>query len=99
MLIDKENWIYNEGKDQLGVRGLSSGVAFRLLRPADFLVVEVSPIPETVTENMQLMLTIKIYENLSIRKSVEVAATVLRVQDDKVWMLSGIGTGLIVKTK
>ena len=97
--LEGENWIYNEGKDQLGVRGLSSGVAFRLLRPADFLVVEVSPIPETVTENMQLMLTIKIYENLSIRKSVEVAATVLRVQDDKVWMLSGIGTGLIVKTK
>ena len=95
--INGQNWLYNEGKDQISVLQVSSGISFRLLTPSTYTAVQATDMPSTFIEGASFEITIKRFVKLEVSNSRTVQVKVLKVDGDRVWMISGDGTGIIAK--
>ena len=95
--VNGQNWLYNEGKDQISVLQVSSGISFRLLTPSTYTAVQATDMPSTFIEGASFEITIKRFVKLEVSNSRTVQVKVLKVDGDRVWMISGDGTGIIAK--
>lgn len=93
------DYCYTEGEYQLSVRTGAQGIAFRLLHPADYSALQVTPIPSGVAVGDEVTVDVKRFVKLNATLSVHSSMKVLKVEGDKVWLLSEDGSGIIAKTR
>ena len=93
------DYCYTEGEYQLSVRTGAQGIAFRLLHPADYSTIQVTPIPSGVAVGDEVTVDVKRFVKLNATLSVHSSMKVLKVEGDKVWLLSEDGSGIIAKTR
>lgn len=94
-----ETWLYREGVHQLSRRTSASTVEFRLFQPADYVVVQVSGLPETLAENDRFSVRMNRYDRQALTHSGHFTVTVLKMEDGKAWLFADGGTGFIVSTQ
>ena len=97
--FDGVDYCYTEGEYQLSVRTGTQGFAFRLLHPSDYSVVQATPIPSGATVGDCFDVDVKRFVKLTASFAATVQMEVIKVEDDKIWLLSEDGSGIIAKTR
>ena len=97
--IEGADWLYEEGRDQISVLSKSSAISFRLLTPSDYVAVQLTGLPSSVSEGEVYSVTLKRFVKLALSHSIDMEVKVLKVSSDKAWMLSSDGIGVIAKIK
>ena len=92
-----ESWLYADGTHQTAVRTLSSTVTFGLYQPAEYLAVQVSGIPCTVSTGDRFDLSVSRFVKQVLTHSGTFTATAVKVEDGTAWLIADGGTGFIVK--
>lgn len=95
--IEGTNWLYEEGRDQISVLSKSSAISFRLLTPSDYVAIQLTGLPGSISEGEVYSVTLKRFVKLVQSHSFNLEVKVVKVSSDKAWLLSSDGTGIIAK--
>lgn len=95
--VEGANWLYEEGRDQISVLSKSSGLSFRLLTPSDYVAIQLTGLPSSVSEGEVYTVSLKRFSKLVLNYSASLEVRVLKVSSDRVWLLSSDGIGIIAK--
>ena len=95
--VEGADWLYEEGRDQISVLSKSSGLSFRLLTPSDYVAIQLTGLPSSVSEGEVYTVSLKRFAKLVLNYSASLEVRVLKVSSDRVWLLSSDGIGIIAK--
>ena len=90
------SWVYNPGQDQFWTTASS----FVLVDGITFDQVQIENLPSTPTVGDAATVTITVTPTIgSVKKTSNVSAEVVKVEEEKVWLLTSDGTGMIVSVQ
>ena len=90
------DWLYEDGSMQLSVRTGGGQTAFRIYEPSTYTVVQITGLPETVSENDVFDVRLARYVKQAVTHISTLSAKVVHLEGGKAWLLAGNGTGFIV---
>ena len=90
------DWLYEDGSMQLSIRTGGGETAFRIYEPSTFTVIQVTGIPETVSEDDVFDIRLARYVKQAATHLSSISAKVVHLEDGKAWLMAGNGTGFIV---
>ena len=90
------SWVYEDGPYQTSVRTTGSTIAFRLFKPVDYEVVQITGIPTGLRVNDRIEIRVARYLRQVATHSATLAATVVKVEGGKAWLMADGGTGLVL---
>ena len=90
------SWVYNPGQDQFWTTASS----FVLVDGITFDQVQIENLPSTPAVGDAATVTITVTPTIgSVKKTSNVSAEVVKVEEEKVWLLTSNGTGMIVSVQ
>ena len=92
------SWVYNPGRDQFWITG-TSPATFVMVDGTTFDQVQVENLPANPLVGDQPTVTITVTPTIGSVKSSSIQADVVKVEGDKVWLLTSDGTGMIVSVQ
>ena len=95
---DGSSFICAKGLDQTWTT-ISSTVTFVLVDGITFDQVEISGIPPTPSVDDVVTVDVRVLPTIGGTKSSSVTSTVIKKEENKVWLLSEDGTGMIVNVQ
>ena len=90
------DWLYEDGSMQMSIRTGNGAQAFRIYEPSTYTVIQVTGLPETISENDQLNIRLARYVKQAATHFSDLPVQVVHVADGKAWLMAGNGTGIIV---
>lgn len=93
-------WVYTAGTNQMSIHKTASGeVTFSLLNPQDLTVMQVTGLRETIQVDQVLSIVEIDHTKKGSTEKTPQPYRVIRVQDNKAWLLHPGGDGYIVRIR
>ena len=90
------DWLYEDGSMQMSIRTGNGAMAYRIYEPASYTVIQVTGLPETISESDRLSIRLARYVKQAATHFSDLSVQVVKIADGKAWLMAGNGTGIIV---
>ena len=81
---------------QMSIRTGNGAMAYRIYEPASYTVIQVTGLPETISESDRLSIRLARYVKQAATHFTDLSVQVVHIADGKAWLMAGNGTGIIV---
>ena len=90
------DWLYEDGSMQMSIRTGNGAMAYRIYEPSSYTVIQVTGLPETISESDRLSIRLARYVKQAATHFTDLSVQVVHIADGKAWLMAGNGTGIIV---